>query len=60
LNATLGNPVDGDSVGGKLLNLRRLPAEGRSPPAKLWVEVADQLARTKEPMPKDKEMPDKP
>jgi hypothetical protein len=39
--------------------LGRLPAEERAAWARLWADVADLLTRTKEPMPKDKEKPDK-
>jgi hypothetical protein len=40
--------------------LGRLPAEERAAWARLWPDVADLLTRAKEPMPRDKEKPDKP
>jgi serine/threonine protein kinase/Flp pilus assembly protein TadD len=40
--------------------LSRLPVEERAAWARLWADVADLLARTKETMPRDKEKPDKP
>jgi tetratricopeptide (TPR) repeat protein/serine/threonine protein kinase len=40
--------------------LARLPAEERDAWARLWADVADLLARTKDPTPKEKEKPDKP
>jgi hypothetical protein len=40
--------------------LARLPAEESAAWARLWSDVADLLSRTKEPMPTDKEKPDKP
>jgi tetratricopeptide (TPR) repeat protein len=40
--------------------LARLPAEERAAWTRLWADVTDLLARTKEPTPKDKEKPDKP
>jgi serine/threonine-protein kinase len=40
--------------------LARLPAEERAAWARLWADVADLLARTKEPKPNDKEKPNKP
>jgi serine/threonine-protein kinase len=39
--------------------LAQLPAEERAAWARSWTDVADLLAQTKEPMPTDKEKPDK-
>jgi tetratricopeptide (TPR) repeat protein len=40
--------------------LGRLPAEERAAWVRLWADVTDLLARAKEPMPRDKEKPNKP
>src|SRR5262249_35070359 len=51
---------DTDFAGVRGAALARLPEGERPAWQKLWADVADLLARTKEPTPRDKEKPDNP